>query len=223
MLKKRLNLFSSQKEALSKLGDMIFQHSAQNTLILSGESGSGKSTVVQEFLSDFRGPIRGYTTVRHRSSGKNMVAFQHILLPVSASPDQLTLEYPDRLPADIDYFLYRDEDKLDFDRSAFLRLAEYMSPAQTYQYEAPELMLWDEVGGEELLIDSFFETLFYWLDQDDKPAQIIVWKKQRLRSKMRLAHLTAAELELLDRRRLEIMNHPSVNLHDLDSDGAEFI
>ena len=84
-------------------------------------------------------------------------------------------------------------------------------------------MVWDEVGGEEPLIDSFFVALFYWLDQDDKPAQIIVRKKQRLRSKMRLAHLTAAELELLDRRRLEIMNHPSVNLHDLDSDGAEFI
>ncbi|NLC40080.1 MAG: ATP-binding protein, partial [Clostridiaceae bacterium] len=181
MLKKRLNLFSSQKEALSKLEDMLLRHSAQNTLILSGESGSGKSTAVQEFLSSFRGPVRGYTTVRHRSSGKNTVAFQHILLPVSAAPDELTLEYPDQLPADLVYFLYRDENKVDFDRSAFLRLAEYMSPEQTYQYEAPELMLWDEVGGEELLIDSFFETLFYWLVQDDKPSQIIVWKKQRLR------------------------------------------
>ncbi|NLV99534.1 MAG: hypothetical protein GX034_07040 [Clostridiaceae bacterium] len=223
MLKKPVTLFNSQKEALSKLEKIFLQDSAQNTLILSGESGSGKSTAVKEFLSGFQGPVRGYTTVRHRSSGRNQLAFQHILLPLSAAPAELTLEYPDELPADLEYFLYRDEDKVDFDRSAFLRLAAYMSPEQTYQYEAPELMLWDEVGGEELLIDRFFELLLYWLDQNDKPVQIIVWKKQGLRSKLRLGHLTAADLDLLARRRQQILGHPSVNYHDLDSDGSEII
>ncbi|NLC88777.1 MAG: hypothetical protein GX681_01765 [Clostridiaceae bacterium] len=223
MLKKRLNLFSSQQEALSKLESILLQDSLQHTLILSGKSGSGKSTAVQEFLNGFQGPIRGYTTVRHRSAGGNRLAFQHILLPLAAAPAELTLEYPDQLPADLDYFLYRDGEKVDFDRSAFLRLADYMSLEQTYQYEAPDLMLWDEVGGEELLINRFFETLCYWLDKNDKPAQIIVWKKQGHRSKLRLAHLTAAEIDLLDRRRQQVLHHPAVKLHDLDSDGSEIL
>lgn len=218
MLDQRLRLFASQKEALSKLEALFFAEAESRTLILSGESGSGKSTVVQEFLNGFSGTIRGYTTVRHRSADGKQVAFQHLLLSDASIPLELTLEYPDKLPADFEYFLMRDETQLVFDRKAFAKLAEHMSPVQILKNRQPDLMLWDEVGGEELLVDSFYETLIYWLKKKDKPAQIIVWKKQHHKSKLRLAHLCATEIELLDKRRQTILDHPAVHIYDLDSE-----
>ncbi|MDD4323859.1 MAG: nucleoside-triphosphatase [Eubacteriales bacterium] len=217
MLEQRLQLLSSQKEAMSKLEDLYRQQAGFSTILLTGKSGSGKSTVVQEFLRDFSASVRGYTTVRHRSTEGKRVAFQHILLPASVIPSKLTIEYPDQLPTDIEYFLYRDKDKVEFDRESFLKLADYMSPEQVYQDETPELMLWDEVGGEELLIDRFYETLIYWLEQDEKPGQIIVWKKGRDRSNVRLAHLSREEMDLLDQRRRKILDHPSIRIHDVDA------
>lgn len=220
MSKGRLKLFGSQMEVYTCFEKMFHHEAGLNTVLLTGKSGSGKSTVAQEFLREFGVSIHGYTTVRHRNSDGQQVAFQHIYLPASAAQSTLTIEYPDYLP-ELEYFLRRDQDKIVFDRAAFLKLADYMSPQQVFQNKIPDLMLWDELGGEELLIDHFFETIKYWLDLNEKPAQIIVWKKYYRKSKLRLAHLTAEEEEILELRRQEILSHPGLHIHDLDHEDAE--
>ena len=220
MSKRQLKLFGSQMEIYTHLEKMFHPEAGLNTVLLTGKSGAGKSTVVQEFLREFGVSIHGYTTVRHRSVSRQEVAFQHIYLPESATPPALTIEYPNHLP-DLEYFLRRVKDRVVFDRAAFLKLADYMSPQQVFRNKTPELMLWDELGGEELLIDHLFETVKYWLDLNEKPAQIIVWKKQFRRSKLRLAHLTAEEEDILELRRQEILSHPSIHIHDLDCEEVE--
>ena len=83
MSKRQLKLFGSQMEIYTHLEKMFHPEAGLNTVLLTGKSGAGKSTVVQEFLREFGVSIHGYTTVRHRSVSRQEVAFHYTVFDSS--------------------------------------------------------------------------------------------------------------------------------------------
>lgn len=218
MLRRSSTVLSpAQCLALACFENLQERQSHFSAIFLTGRSGSGKSTLLNEFLTAYKGNIYGYLTLRHRSRTKAEHAFQHIYLPAELIPQNPTIVYDADIPQDLDYFIYRKADRVNFDRAAFLKLAEYLKPEQV-RLSRPDLMVWDELGGEELLIDSFYQTALYWLDNSAEIPQIIIWKKQKMKSRIRRASLSIEEEQLLEKRRSELLEHPAVYCRDLDQD-----
>lgn len=177
-------------------------------ICLTGHSGTGKSTLIQRVLDGYVGRVAGYMTLRYVAADGSR-AFETI--PVS-SPEAMgpLTRVGDRLPTDRDCFLRVGSQHAVFDVERFTKTV-----LPLLRDEA-DLLILDEVGGEELLEDTFFDAFIRLIEHRGARTVLFVWKKERPGGGKRVRHLSdTARAKLSDRRRAVAML-PDLTVIDLD-------
>lgn len=186
---------------------------AGRNLLITGAIGSGKSTFVQHFIDYVQAVPAGYMTIRHVDPEEKTLGFAHRPAANQAGTGFLTVRHEGRddFPA-ASCFLLVDDKGRRFDLEAFARGAvELIDRPGT-------LVILDELGGDELLQDHFYNKILSLLEASERPL-ILVWKQDAsLERSIGRSGLTGEEKDLLRLRRKEIFSHPSLTRIELEND-----
>jgi iron complex transport system permease protein len=174
-------------------------------ILLTGAIGSGKSTLVQHLIDDMQAVPAGYMTIRHIDADETKQGFAHVAAANQRGTGFLTVRHHDRtsFPQD-DCFLIADEKGRRFD------LDRFHDTACRLLDRPGTLLILDELGGDELLIDNFYQRVLSLLDDRSRPV-VLVWKHESSfeRSAGR-STLTEEEKGCIRERRQIIASHPSL-------------
>ena len=142
------------------------------TLFLEGDKFVGKSTLIKEVLQGYERHPAGFYVERRRNENQEVIAYE-LCAAASLYDAQIREEV---VGEERNYFLTTDGNK----RSRNLDVFQEMGVSLLRQaLAAPEdqIVLLDEIGGVELLCESFTETLFQLLQ---RPGKVIgVFKSER--------------------------------------------
>jgi nucleoside-triphosphatase len=125
-------------------------------LFLTGPSGTGKSTLLLGMLEAYRERLGGFYVQRHQSAGR---CFAYALSAAREGNFQTDVPWRGDTP---NAFITVQHGKHMLDLSVFDACGEEM----LRQSADTTVMLLDEIGGVELLSDSFFNRLCALLESD---------------------------------------------------------
>jgi|LSQX01.2.fsa_nt_gb iron complex transport system permease protein len=186
----------------------------KGNLFLTGAIGSGKSTFVQHLIDDLDADPSGYMTIRHVDADEKRIGFVHVPAANQRGTGFLTVRHdkPDSFPIQ-DCFLYVDESGRHF------KLDSFYLQVEAYLRKEGSLLILDELGGDELLLDDFYQLVMKILEESAVPV-ILVWKQDRsFERSVARAGLSDDEIDLLRRRRQAIETHPSLFQVELSNGG----
>lgn len=205
--------YPAQEEALldfvaSRLGDKPAP--GTGNFLVTGAIGSGKSTFVQHLIDKTKARPSGYMTIRHVDVDDKRIGFAHVPADHQRGTGFLTIRHHEEGSFPLDQcFLYVDGSGRHFDLDRFQARVEVLLK------RPGSLIVLDELGGEELLSDSFYQTVMDLLDQSQLPV-ILVWKQDAsFERSVARAHLSPHDRETLYRRREAISGHPSLTRLEL--------
>ncbi|NLA82328.1 MAG: hypothetical protein GX849_05845, partial [Clostridiaceae bacterium] len=205
--------YPAQEEALldfvaSRLGDKPAP--GTGNFLVTGAIGSGKSTFVQHLIDKTKARPSGYMTIRHVDVDDKRIGFAHVPADHQRGTGFLTIRHHEEGSFPLDQcFLYVDGSGRHFDLDRFQVRVEALLK------RPGSLIVLDELGGEELLSDSFYQTVMDLLDQSQLPV-ILVWKQDAsFERSVARAHLSPHDRETLYRRREAISGHPSLTRLEL--------
>ena len=183
-------------------------------LLVTGAIGSGKSTFVQHLIDDLGADPSGYMTIRHVDADEKRIGFVHVPAASQRKTGFLTVRH-DELTSfpTVDCFLHVDDQGRHFDLDLFNQKVEACLS------KPGSLTILDELGGDELLSDAFFQRVMETLEKSPVPV-ILVWKQdQSFERSVARAGLTREEIGLLRSRRQAIASHSSLFQVELSNDG----
>ncbi|MGI6156869.1 MAG: iron chelate uptake ABC transporter family permease subunit [Saccharofermentanales bacterium] len=209
--------YPSDERSIFDYVDRLFQATPRHHLLVTGAVGSGKSTLIQHLLDHFDWRATGYMTIRHVVSGKRLTGFVHVPAASRTSTGALTIQHPDdtTFPREA-CFLLSDQDGRRFDYERFrARVNDLIR-------DTGDVVVLDELGGDELLDDAFFERVIALLDDRSRPV-IIAWKHEdSYRRSLRRTAMSEDDVARVLERRRAIEQHPAVAGIELDSEYAAF-
>ncbi len=180
------------------------QQSPSN-LLLTGAIGSGKSTFVQHLIDDMAVMPTGYMTIRHIDADERRQGFAHVPAANQRGTGFLTVRHDERdiFPQSL-CFLVADREGRRFNLDRFYETAtEFIDRPGT-------LTILDELGGDELLIDAFYERVLALLDDPCRPT-ILVWKHDKsFERSISRAKISQEDKNKIKERRQAIASHPSL-------------
>lgn len=174
-------------------------------LLLTGAIGSGKSTLVQHLIDERRDVPSGYMTIRHIDADEKKQGFVHVPAANQRGTGFLTVRHESGTAfPDEDCFLIADSEGRHFNLEHFNRSASRL-------LDRPgTLLVLDELGGDELLIDDFYRRVLTLLDDRSRPV-ILVWKHEAsFERSLGRSNLPPEEVDLIRERRKAIAAHPSL-------------
>ncbi len=174
-------------------------------LLLTGAIGSGKSTFVQHLIDDLGAVPAGYMTIRHIDADERRQCFTHVPAGNQRGTGFLTVRHHegDSFPEG-SCFLMADGQGRHFDLDRFDRS---VSPL----IDRPgTLLVLDELGGDELLLDNFYRKILDLLG-DRSRSIIVVWKNDvSFERSVGRSSLAEEEKDLIRERRQSIVSHPGL-------------
>lgn len=183
-------------------------------VLLTGAIGSGKSTFVQHLIDDMKAIPTGYMTIRHVDTEERRQGFAHVPAANRRGTGFLTVRYDDLtvFPQD-QCFLVADVNGRRFDLDRF-------HGAVSRLLDRPgTLIVLDELGGDELLIDTFYKRVLDLLSDTSRPV-ILVWKHDlSFERSISRSNMSEEQKALIRERRESIASHPSLARIELVNGG----
>lgn len=174
-------------------------------ILLTGAIGSGKSTFVQHLIDDMGAVPAGYMTIRHIDADERRQCFTHVPAASQRGTGFLTVRHPegDSFPEDR-CFLIADSQGRRFD------LDRFQGSVLPLIDRPGTLLVLDELGGDELLIDDFYRKILQLLEDRSRPV-LLVWKHDAsFERSVGRSSLPEVDKALLRERRLAIASHPAL-------------
>ncbi len=184
-------------------------------LLVTGAIGSGKSTFVQRYLEDASLNPAGYMTIRHINKKRQTRGFSHVAAGKQRDTGLLTVRHQNGSTfPDTDCFLLVEGEKRLFD------IDHFVESALPLIERAGDVIVMDELGGDELLDNRVFDRVMQALDDTSRPL-IIVWKHEKsLEQSLSRSNISDSDRALLKERRHAILTHASLTSVMLESDGT---
>ncbi|MCK9176127.1 MAG: iron chelate uptake ABC transporter family permease subunit [Clostridiales bacterium] len=183
----------------------ILEGEKKSNLLLTGAIGSGKSTFVQHLIDHMAVMPTGYMTIRHIDADERRQGFAHVPAANQRGTGFLTIRHDehDIFPM-AQCFLVADPDGRRFN------LDRFHETAMEFMDRPGSLMILDELGGDELLIDDFYERVLALLEDTTRPT-ILVWKHDKsFERSISRAKVSEADINKIKERRRVIASHPSL-------------
>ncbi|HHX30135.1 MAG TPA: iron chelate uptake ABC transporter family permease subunit [Clostridiaceae bacterium] len=177
----------------------------KRNILLTGAIGSGKSTFVQNLLDEMRIQPAGYMTIRHIGPDEKRQGYAHVPAANRRRTGFLTVRHDEEedFPCS-DCFLQAGPEGRIFDLDLF-----YRAVSDLIDRPGPLVVL-DELGGDELLMDDFYRKVLELLGSSSRPV-ILVWKHDAsFERTVSRSTLSEEEKDLLRERRRTIASQPSL-------------
>ena len=193
---------TNEQELLSHVKSQLAE---KRPILLTGAIGSGKSTFVQHLIDDLDIIPSGYMTIRHVDSEERRQGFAHVPAANRRGTGFLTVRHDDLavFPED-DCFLIAGLNGRRF------YLDRFYASVSTLLDSPGTLVVLDELGGDELLIDAFYKRVLDLL-ADPTRSLILVWKHDlSFERSIGRSDMTDQQKLLIRDRRDSIASHPSL-------------